>query len=226
MAKDYGKRRQGRQKSGAPKQFFWIVASFLCGYVTANIFDFTSLNNWVHKNVLTQDEPPPPKVVAKQEALPKPKFEFYTLLAKDHGPPAALPKPALAIPAKPGIPPQQPSSTPVTTPVTVAKTPVTTPFSKAPVTEAKPLPAAVTNKSKESYLVQMASFKNKLEAERLKAALTLKGFDVHIVAASLQQGGWFRVILGPYKSKMEAEKIQVAVAHSEHIKGIVRKLDA
>ncbi|ASQ46879.1 SPOR domain-containing protein [Legionella clemsonensis] len=225
MAKDYGKRRQGRQKSSAPKQFLWIVASFLCGYLTANIFDFSSLNNWVHKNVLAQDEPEPqPKAVAKQETLPKPKFEFYTLLAKDHSPPTVLPRPALATPAKPAMPPQ---SSQIAAPVTVAKAPAMTSQVKAPVTEAKPLTATtITNKLKESYLVQMASFKNKQEAERLKASLTLRGFDVHIVAASPQQGGWFRVILGPYKSKMEAEKIQLAVAHSEHIKGIVRKLDA
>ncbi|WED43489.1 SPOR domain-containing protein [Legionella cardiaca] len=230
MARDYGKRRQSRQKSSAPKQFFWVLASFLCGYLTANVFDFTSLNNWVHKNILANDEPPPEtKTVAKQEEHPKPKFEFYTLLAKDHGPPTtSLPRAALATPAKPADPPQGVPSQPASATTTVAATtPKTTsaPHTPVPVTEAKPLPATV-NKTKEAYLVQIASFKSKQEAERLKAALTLKGFDVNIAVAPPQQGGWFRVILGPYGSKMEAEKIQVAVARTERIKGMVRKLNA
>ncbi|CEK09751.1 SPOR domain-containing protein [Legionella hackeliae] len=232
MARDYGKRRQGRQKSSAPKQFLWIVASFLLGYLTANVFDFTSLNNWVHKNILAHDEPQPEtKVVAKQENLPKPKFEFYTLLAKDHSSPTPLQRPTLATPAKPATPPQG-APMQAAAPVAVAPTPATNApvvvnHAPAPVAEAKPVPAtASANKPKESYLVQMASFKSKQEAERLKASLTLKGFDVHIVVAPPQQGGWFRVILGPYGSKMEAEKIQVAVARSERIKGMVRKLNA
>ncbi|KTC77081.1 SPOR domain-containing protein [Legionella brunensis] len=229
MARDYGKRRQGRQKSSAPKQFLWVVASFLCGYITANVFDFTSLNNWVHKNILAQDEPQPEaKVVAKKENLPKPKFEFYTLLAKDHGPPAPMPRPSLATPAKPALPPQTVPAGQTVTPA-VATASAAVPHAPAPVTEAKPLPKNPTKPkevSKEVYLVQMASFKSKQEAERLKASLILKGFNVSIVAAPPQQGGWFRVILGPYRTRIEAEKIQIAVARSERIKGMVRKLNA
>lgn len=235
MARDYGKRRQSKQRSSAPKQFFGVVASFLLGYLTANVFDFTSLNNWVHKNILANDEPQPAaKVVAKPEDHPKPKFEFYTLLAKDHSPPVALPRPTLATPAKPAIPPQGPNAatqqvaavtnaTTTNVPHTSVPAPVT---SSKPVTSVKPVALAQNKPSKETYLVQIASFKSPQEAQKMKATLTLKGFDVSIVAAPPQQGGWFRVVLGPYHSKMEAEKIKVAVARTERINGMVRKLDA
>ncbi|KTD23766.1 Sporulation domain-containing protein [Legionella lansingensis] len=226
MARDYGRgRQQGRQKNSGPKQFLWVLASFLCGYLTATVFDFTSLSSWVHKNILAEDEPAvQTKLVAKKEELPKPKFEFYTLLAKDHGPSPSGARPTLATPAKPGLPPQNPQVKPPIAPVIAAANNSSPGLAQAPVSEAKPV--ALPNRNKESYLVQMASFKSKQEAERLKALLTLKGFEVTIVAAPPQQGGWFRVILGPYPSKTEAEKVQIAVARSEHIKGIIRKANA
>jgi cell division protein FtsN len=231
MAKDYERRRSGRQKSSTSKQFFWLLTSFLCGYLTATIFDFTSLSNWVHKNILAKEPLPAAKITATEDSLPKPKFEFYTLLTKDHG--SEVSRPALAMPAKPATPPQTASAEKTSIAMSSAQTHVSSAGTEGPnqsmhsppaVMEAKSV--TVINSSKESYVVQMASFKKRQEAERLKASLTLKGFDVAIVIAPPLQGGWFRVISGPYSSRMEAEKVQLAVARTQHIRGMVRKFDA
>ncbi|MDI9817934.1 MULTISPECIES: SPOR domain-containing protein [unclassified Legionella] len=218
MAKDYERRKPTRQKNSTPRQFFWVLASFLCGYLTASIFDFNSVNHWVHQNILAKEEPQPKaKEIARQKELPKPKFEFYTLLTKDHRASVPLPKPVLTTPAQLVEKPQNGTPAAVVTANPVATVSTAPPISK---------PLLSPGKQKESYLVQLASFKSNHDAERLKAALILKGFDVRIAVAPPQQGGWFRVILGPYTSRLEAEKIQVEVARSEHLKGMVRKLDA
>ncbi|WP_051131967.1 hypothetical protein [Legionella tunisiensis] len=55
MAKDYG-RRPSRQRSRAPKQVFWVLASFVVGYLAATVFDFTSLTTWINTQVLGQQD--------------------------------------------------------------------------------------------------------------------------------------------------------------------------
>lgn len=223
MAKDYG-RRPSRQRSSAPKQVFWVLASFVGGYLAATVFDFTSLTTWINTQVLGQqnEQKNTAQVVAKPNEIPKPKFEFYTLLAKDRSAPAQVThqvNPATMAQTKVVVSPSSPAASVPNTPTPLAANqPTQTP---AVVTESKPVTS-----SKESYLLQLASFKSKQEAERLKAALTLKGFDVHVAMSSQQQGNWFRVILGPFHSRGDAEKARMAIARSERITGMIRKMDA
>lgn len=193
MARDYTRGRSTRQKSSSAKQLFWLLASFLCGYLAATIFDFTSLSSWINANILAKQdrEKPTVQVAKKDPELPKPKFEFYTLLAKDR-----------SAEVKPVSKPKE-------------------------VIQAKPLgqPSVVeANPGKESYLIQLAAFKNKQDAEQMKAELTLKGFEVSVVATSQQQVNWYRVIAGPFSNRVKAEKAQVTLAQNEGIKGIVRRV--
>ncbi|MBA2652920.1 MAG: SPOR domain-containing protein [Tatlockia sp.] len=199
------------QRNKAPKRFFSILASFLIGYLTATVFDFTSLSSWVNTHLLSKGSQGKPQVQAKAKVpeLPKPNFEFYTLLAKDgHTPATVVAKPQVGQPM------------PGTTVIAATTAPVHEP-GKTIVTEAKPV--SVANADKDSYLIQLAAFKNKQDAEHMKAALTLKGFTVSINATSQQQGAWFRVIAGPFNSRALAEKTQLGLAQNERIKGIIRK---
>ena len=223
MAKDYGRKRSMRQKSSAPKQLFWILASFLCGYLTATVFDFTSLSSWVNANILTkhQEQKAPAPTAPKQAELPKPKFEFYTLLAKDRTSPAApatRPTTAATVPIQ-----TKPAGQAVATTATSA---TTTNQLAGALANADNKAAALAKNSKDAYLLQIASFRNKQDAERMKAALTLKGFDVTVSPSTQQQITWFRVIVGPFNSRMAAEKVQLTLAQSERIKGMIRKMEA
>ncbi len=222
MAKDYGTRRPAkRRNSSSPKQLFWLLATFLCGYLAATVFDFTSLSSWVNTNILTKKKlgKPQAQVVAKEPDLPKPKFEFYTLLAKDRRN-ATQTQLAKIQPDLLPIKPQSPQSP------TVAAKPVTT-ASMAPkspvVADGKPV--AQNSATKDSYLIQLAAFKNRQDAEHMKAALTLKGFDVQVVTSSPQHGNWFRVIAGPFSSRAVAEKAQISLAQNERIKGMIRRME-
>ena len=52
------------------------------------------------------------------------------------------------------------------------------------------------------YLMQCASFKTRSQAEEMKAKIAFQGKEAQI----RHTGDWFRVILGPYNTKRDAER--------------------
>ena len=58
-------------------------------------------------------------------------------------------------------------------------------------------------KSDREYIMQCGSFKTQGRAEELKARLALQGFEARVIVSN--GGKWYRVVLGPYESKREAE---------------------
>lgn len=226
MARDYGSRHTSRRRKNGPSQLLVIVFTFLLGYLSASIVDFDMLRQWMSKQVLAaqEDKPRAEKPAPHQAELPpKPKFEFYTLLANEKVPSTAQTQTtnstttstqqntnvtqtntatAIAVkqPAKP-INQQQTTSAPVT------------------VTEAKPTPTPVV---KNAYLVQVASFKARRDAEQMKGMLTLKGYEVQVVPVSQPQGNWFRVMVGPYANRDLAQQAQLYLAKNERLRGMVK----
>jgi cell division protein FtsN len=234
MAREYGSRRPARRSNSAPKQLLIVAVTFLIGYFTASIFDINALSHWMNTQVLASHE------VKKQElkshtqhaqAPAKPKFEFYTLLANDKRVGVAqnnTPHPTTTAPG-PSTQVQTASST-VVTGVTTATHSVpnkssqgaVTSLKHAPVQVAEGKPLAPGNSSNKGYLVQVASFKMRKDAEHMKGLLTLKGFDVNVVPVSQPQGNWFRVVIGPYANRGLAQKAQVTLAKTERLHGMVR----
>lgn len=198
MPKDYSKKPVNKpSKSAGIKPWLRLLTSFIGGYFLATIFDYATLKDWISQHWRGRT---PSLVVfnklAKQHELPKPKFEFYTLLTKSQNFP---------------LTPSSPVPVETATPLRVQQ--------QTPPSENK----LITN-IKEGYFVQIASFKNRQDAERLKASLILKGFDATISIALQQQTSWFRVAVGPFNSRGEAEKALVALAKVEGVKGMIRKL--
>ncbi len=232
MSREYKKRSSARQSSSFSKQLLLVLVCFLVGYLSASVFDFATVSSWVNAQLIAQHvTTKAEKTVSQQRPLPKPKFEFYTLLASEH--PDASADTAKAAPVK-AIQAVTPSpTTPTTVPTTtVALATAKNPTMPAPVVNAvpvKPLPAYDVNhvvNNKDAYLVQVAAFKSQQEADRMKAALVLKGFVVNISMVSQQKTNWYRVSIGPFESRLQAQKAQGAVARSEHIVGMIRKMDA
>lgn len=231
MAKNYGKKTMGRRNSSGVGSLMLAFVAFVFGYLIATVFDMNQLSGWVNTHMLAQQvAQSPTKPVSQQAQLPKPKFEFYTLLAKGQvGQP--LPEAPVA---------QTAQAVPSTEPVHVASSHA--PSVSAPldltVTQKLPLheplvavqpgnkPIAVAAITTDKFLVQVGSFKNLREAEKMKASLVMKGFDVTISSSNQQQMSWYRVIIGPFESRTQAQKAQLAFARSEHIVGMVRKMDA
>ncbi|MFY7697527.1 MAG: SPOR domain-containing protein [Legionella sp.] len=226
MAKDYGKKQvvmRRHYKKSNSKPLLLIAVSFLCGYLVSTVIDFNAIANWLQTNVFVQrqgtDTVNAAKVAA-QTQVAKPKFEFYTLLTNEH---RSVPSSRNSDVNKP-----EPSTidtvSPTTMPVSKAQVMVSQPATTVSIkTRTSPI-AMKPVANNESYLVQIASFKNRKDAEHMRATLILKGFTVNIAVISQQQVNWYRVIIGPFSSRALAEKAQASIAHSEHMMGMVRKI--
>ena len=55
--------------------------------------------------------------------------------------------------------------------------------------------------------IQAASFRDRGEAERLRARLLLEDLPAYMARVELESGAWYRVTLGPIESRAEANRI-------------------
>lgn len=184
--------------------------SFLCGYATALWFDLNQLTLWVKTHVPSVDDKTPS--LSKQASLPKPKFEFYTLLSKEQNAVSSM------VHEK-----KNQALSPKTQPLHSPKSEVIVVDHSA---KGKTPNVNDTTAIASQFVLQVASFKKQEDAERLKATLILKGFNVSVRMVSNQGVPWHRVLVGPYKTQILAEKAQETIARSEHILGVVRKANA
>lgn len=202
MAKINGRKRSTTRIRGFLKQMTLLLLVFLLGYMTASVERGTHIKQWFMVQWFDQHVSTS-SFSAQQAALPKPKFEFYTLLAKDSV--KQQNQPVLAA-AKPIL------------------TATTDLASKLVAVNSMPATSLQTS-TKETYLVQLASFKHLPEADRLKALLVMKGFPVSIANTTQKGLPWYRVVMGPFNSKVQAQQAQSAFARREHLMGMVRRID-
>ena len=194
-------RRQSRKRF-----LIGVLFAFVSGYVLAWFYQPSVLTAWAQSYMggskASQRFTNAP---AKTAELPKPKFEFYTLLTQEEQPLKAKPAPIV-----------------VPVPAPVATAPIRMP---PPVKTAEVAVPLATTASKYTYLLQLASFQRREDAEQMKATLIMRGFDATIKTATQQGGVWHRVVIGPFTARLAAEKIQADIVRSEHISGIIRRMD-
>lgn len=209
--------------------------TLVMGYLLASVFDINQLSAWISKNLLTQTNPV--KTAQLQStALPKPKFEFYTLLTKEQSSiPSATPThPAPTVVAKPSLPPTVESnlpsanavSKPVSAPIDLTvtqKLPLHAPFvvSAAQQPKVMPTPKPVAGGK---YTIQVASFRNSREAEKMRTVLTSRGFPTLITSMTQQRVTWYRVLIGPFDSITDAQRVHRDFAQRQGINGMIRRL--
>lgn len=69
-------------------------------------------------------------------------------------------------------------------------------------------PAAEKQKQETRYLVQVASYRDKQEAESVRSKLTAKGVAAYLVESKVQDKGvWYRIRVGRHLSKQEAQQL-------------------
>jgi len=166
----------------------WLALSFVCGYMLAWFYSPELLTTWFQTHV-SQGSSVEASGVDVAE-LPKPKFEFYTLLTQDKTKPRDVTLPLVTTPPKAAVAPA--------------------------VVEAE-------NQTK-PYILQLASFQRREDAEHMLAGLVMRGFEANINTTTQQGAAWHRVVMGPFASRLQAEKVQGTIAKSEHISGIVRRI--
>lgn len=237
MGRQYSSnKRSSRQKGGAPQQFLIVIVTFMLGYLTATVFNAEKLTNWLSTQVLehSQEKKRPPKAEVQQaqqtQVPPKPKFEFYTLLANEKAGGSTNQASVNAAANRPAN-----HSTPAASATRVASTaavaaatvrPVPKPVQQhAPVnavTTAKAPIINTTQANRGNYLIQVAAFKVRQDAEHMKGMLILKGFSVSVVPITHQaKGVWYRVVVGPYANRVLAQRAQETLARNERLRGMV-----
>jgi cell division protein FtsN len=228
MAKKLIRRKLNHDGGSVSRQLLVVLICFLFGFLTATWVDCSRLRPWLAA-FITQDSSVFPKTRSPVEManLPKPKLEFYTLLTSDQPDKAKNAAASLPLVAQKPITNAPVVSAPGPLNLTVVKNePTQVPVTAAlPQLAAKQLPKSLDS-ARGGYLVQIASFKNKQEALKMQASLRQKGIVVSLAVMNQQQINWYRVVMGPFASRGEALQAQSSVARTEHIKGMVRKMDA
>ncbi len=223
MAGNYRARQSSSRTAHKARQWFLMCVVFVGGYMSASLYDFSQFRTFISEHGFKNNSTPVlAKIDTKTVALPKPKFEFYTLLANEQvagsSPSPALPEASQAVKAPP-VP------TPTLTPThsqALALVDAVSSVSHSNPGKSKP---SIINHGV-SYMVQVASFKTMQDAERMKVMLVMKGLDVKITVASQQGINWYRVVMGPFASKIQAQDAQGRFARQEHINGMIRRMDA
>lgn len=187
----------GSKKSRFLSQFIWILLAASFGYLLASLDGLSYINNWYnHSFLVKQSKPIKPSPSANVSQNEQRTPKLeFYTLLANQTASEAAP-----------VEQPRPSSVPIE------------------VTKAKPTQLNTVT-AHESYAVQVASFKNKSEAERMKASLVMKGFEVSITPITQNQLSWFRVMIGPFSSKNLAQKAQLDISKQEHIFGMVKRVD-
>jgi cell division septation protein DedD len=122
---------------------------------------------------------------------------------------------ALTEPRKdvPPAPPPQPVETPRTQ---VVEKPAVPAVSAPRISD--PIPGSG------SVMLQVASYKDQLNARKLLQDLSSEGYAGTVVRAELgERGVWFRVRVGPYKSVKESEAVLKKLREERKLKGYIVK---
>lgn len=230
MAQGYRTKSTRLPFLGGIKSLIIIGIAFVAGYWCSLWSDNSNLIEWVKglQQVLTHTEEL--KNVSKANASAKPKLEFYTLLTKEdddiinttsNTPTVIANVPAGVLRAN------SPVKSTANTANKIVSTEIKTPVAIKPTAIKTPTVVPTKQLAKGSYLIQLAAFRARSDAEKMKANLVLKGFDVRITAITQTRGqNWFRVMIGPYASKERATKALSNLAKTEHVTGMIRFVNA
>lgn len=176
MAKRKTTRR--RKAQPAPNQGpAWLVLGLIIGLGIAAAMNWDTVKEYVAAAVDKPQTTTAANQVEKQKKqATKPEFDFYDMLAN-----------------KKVESPQEPSKPKAAPPKEAPKQAV------APILEGIPQTQEV--QAPDRYIIQVASFSSYQEADRMRAQLTMSGFDVYIQTAQQNNRTLYRINMGPYVSK-------------------------
>ena len=89
------------------------------------------------------------------------------------------------------------------------------PGNAAPVAEAKP----VTSTASRGFMLQCGAFRGADQAESMKVRLNQQGHGAQVQRSQTATGTWYKVILGPFASRAEAESRRSALQSRNQAQG-------
>lgn len=220
------KRGASRYQAPAKKPvpgWVWMVCGLVIGGFIAFLMQLEPGRKDIQRETAeskkTASERPQPSTPTTTPQPVKPKYDFYTLL-----PESQVEVPAGAIPEE-----QKPSTTPVPlTPEQEAERalallegreppkitpPVATPEADKAATDKAAAPAeAAKAVPSTQFFLQAGSFRNKNDADKLRAQIILLGQNVQIESGKVREETWHRVLVGPYGSREQLAAAQKQLA--------------
>lgn len=134
--------------------------------------------------------------------------------------PVAVP-PAAAV-EEPEPPPPAPAVKPAM-PEPPAAPPPPAPVVSAPPRESPPAATSLAD----GWYAQVGSFSQQANADGLRARLAKAGFAAHLQTTSTGKGSSYRVLVGPERTRPDAEKLLQKLVSKAHVrKGIVVEMSA
>ena len=176
MARDYRARTSTRsRRGGGGSGFFWFVTGVVVGAFGVGLA-------WTLQDA-EQAGPLQSAAEPARQPTAKPRFDFHTILPEME---VVVPDEELAS-KPPPLPPKPQKPDPAAQPAQPAEA------------QAQAPPAATADGS---YLLQVASYRNVSEAERLKAQLALSGIQAQIQQVTINgKDTYHRVRAGPYRDR-------------------------
>lgn len=96
--------------------------------------------------------------------------------------------------------------------------------SAAPASKPAPPPTAAPTDSGERYLIQVAAYRSRSDADQQRAALALLGLSAKVEQVTIdRRETWFRVRVGPYGDPAAAQAAQRTL-QAQGLKGVVMKI--
>lgn len=211
------------------------VVIFLCGVlvgrgarpVSADPATVASAESVVTEIPVETPAATPPATTQPEAAEPPPtpadELTYYERLEKDK-PPAETLKPPEPQRNKPASPPPAPVVTRATPPAaapatSAAATPAPTTPAELPSSPA-PTPTSTSGEpGGPGYVVQVAALQVRVEADTIAKRLSGKGYPAYVTApASGASAPIYRVRVGKYKSRREAEQVAARLEKEEQFK--------
>lgn len=225
-----------RRSSGSGAK--WVIVGIVVGAL-GMLFLWPKAQQPSSSSLLLTEHQHHSKLAVKKYSPPAPhkakiaEYDFYTMLPKMEVKTVEnRPLPA-AIPA---VQPVQPIRT-VAQPASINALPTTTEtVPPAPVTKSQPSPVQVAEalppakikqpaneKVAENYTVQVANVRNYAEADRLKAELTMLGFEVSLQDYTVNGQTWNRVLAGSFSSKQAAIQQQKRLKQNNIVSTLMKE---
>lgn len=216
-------RRRGKSKtrSKAPVALWLLIGLFfgMLGTIIAYAFlnqewPLAKPNTEINQKLLLRNttlenaSTPSRKTNLAQKKAAHHRFEFYRLLPGMEVPipeedlPRSQNIPKLAAPLATKSITAPKSSVPSST-VAAGMPPSSRPLKSLPPSKAK-LAKVQTKLAAAQYLIQVNAYRTLPAAESLQSRLTLQGFKARIQKIAMEDGIWFRVIVGPFPSETMA----------------------
>jgi cell division protein FtsN len=200
MPRDYKHRARRKKKHTKLSPWTGVISGLLIGLFVAFLV-YIKMQAKPDPHVYLQESIQPPADPVRQPAphegkeqatvapaIPKPRFDFYTLLPEME---VVVPEREISAGRQQTTPPVQ-KAAPV-----VAATPVAASRPQQPAT---PVVTTTAKPQAGSYYLQVGSFKNGAQAERFKAELAMQGLQTSIQTVTINnRDTYHRVRVGPFR---------------------------